>query len=109
MVAGVGVAAAKLHKLKNTEDGSGKASIQQLAINAQSADDLETSRIATDYLGGHVSPQSTWAGDVSLHRASWTVLRYTRGIEAVRVEGVLQEALDGANVFDPLVLSLIHI
>jgi len=106
VVAGLGLVGLKSKSADPVSGVQREHAPNGLAIRAQSSDDLSASRIAVDYLVSHVLQETNWTGDVGLHRASWTVLRYTLGIENLRVEGVLQEALEGAQVFDPLVIPI---
>lgn len=105
VVVGLGLTTALFHADTIQRDKHTNVT-KDLAIRAYGQSDqvrsIELNRALEQELGG---PQ-TWTADATLSAASWSILRYTEGLSAGRVDGVVPEAMEGATVTDPLVIPI---
>jgi len=88
------------------EEGRLSRGPETLAIKASSPVDTERSGDLVRLLRHQLLRSEPWGPDRRLHRAAWTVLRYTEGLDGAQVDGVLEEAFDGEGVFDTLVFPV---
>ncbi|MBR57894.1 MAG: hypothetical protein CMH54_07520 [Myxococcales bacterium] len=104
---GILATAAGLAGLRPVQSSPGeqKASVT-LAIHAATPDDLHGSTKLSQSLSASMQLPFEWEGDSKLHTAAWSVLRFTHGIDHLHVDGVLQEALEGAGVVDAMVIPI---
>ena len=90
----------------NPQDSGRHRVVEGLAIKASQPSDEKRSAEIVRLLRRHLVRQDPWGPDDRLHRAAWTAMRYTEGLDGVQVDGVLEETFDGEGVFDTLVFPV---